>query len=197
DRNRSGRGAPVRRERGSALLLEVADVGVVVGLEAGGADVGEVGADGHQLGALVEGEGVAGLPEEAVGLVDGGGGGFGVLGGEGFLHGGVDLRGGDSFDVCAQVGVGGGCGSGGPLGEGAGDWEVAAGVDEGDQVVVAGQHVAGEQLVAAERFDVHRDADLLQHGLDHLGLADRKSTRLNSSHVKTSYAVFCLKKKKE
>src|SRR5690606_8727637 len=26
--------------------------------------------------------------------------------------------------------------------------------------------------------------------------SDRKSTRLNSSHVKTSYAVFCLKKKK-
>src|SRR5690606_39561220 len=25
-------------------------------------------------------------------------------------------------------------------------------------------------------------------------LEDRKSTRLNSSHVKTSYAVFCLKK---
>src|SRR5690606_40585226 len=28
------------------------------------------------------------------------------------------------------------------------------------------------------------------------GLPDRKSTRLNSSHVKISYAVFCLKKKK-
>src|SRR5690606_40526959 len=27
--------------------------------------------------------------------------------------------------------------------------------------------------------------------------ADRKSTRLNSSHVKISYAVFCLKKKNE
>src|SRR5690606_4695483 len=27
------------------------------------------------------------------------------------------------------------------------------------------------------------------------GLLDRKSTRLNSSHVKSSYAVFCLKKK--
>src|SRR5690606_39583473 len=26
-------------------------------------------------------------------------------------------------------------------------------------------------------------------------LGDRKSTRLNSSHVKSSYAVFCLKKK--
>src|SRR5690606_40062425 len=29
-----------------------------------------------------------------------------------------------------------------------------------------------------------------------LTFADRKSTRLNSSHVKISYAVFCLKKKK-
>src|SRR5690606_41912115 len=28
------------------------------------------------------------------------------------------------------------------------------------------------------------------------GQEDRKSTRLNSSHVKISYAVFCLKKKK-
>src|SRR5699024_7134867 len=29
------------------------------------------------------------------------------------------------------------------------------------------------------------------------GLQDRKSTRLNSSHVSISYAVFCLKKKKK
>src|SRR3989442_3290412 len=29
------------------------------------------------------------------------------------------------------------------------------------------------------------------------GAADRKSTRLNSSHVRISYAVFCLKKKKK
>ena len=28
-----------------------------------------------------------------------------------------------------------------------------------------------------------------------IGIADRKSTRLNSSHVVISYAVFCLKKK--
>src|SRR3989442_7373292 len=28
-----------------------------------------------------------------------------------------------------------------------------------------------------------------------LGIPDRKSTRLNSSHVRISYAVFCLKKK--
>src|SRR3712207_8136092 len=29
----------------------------------------------------------------------------------------------------------------------------------------------------------------------HLAMADRKSTRLNSSHANISYAVFCLKKK--
>src|SRR5258705_8089395 len=30
-----------------------------------------------------------------------------------------------------------------------------------------------------------------------LGVLDRKSTRLNSSHLGISYAVFCLKKKKK
>src|SRR5438067_6667583 len=42
-----------------------------------------------------------------------------------------------------------------------------------------------------------------QHAKHHRGrpeqsdqYADRKSTRLNSSHVSISYAVFCLKKKK-
>src|SRR5690625_2514734 len=36
-----------------------------------------------------------------------------------------------------------------------------------------------------------------QTGAVHLHLyRDRKSTRLNSSHVASSYAVFCLKKKK-
>src|SRR2546430_13395042 len=34
-----------------------------------------------------------------------------------------------------------------------------------------------------------------QAGLD-MALVDRKSTRLNSSHSQISYAVFCLKKKK-
>src|SRR5690625_6103863 len=34
---------------------------------------------------------------------------------------------------------------------------------------------------------------IAQH--DFLDIADRKSTRLNSSHVAISYAVFCLKKK--
>src|SRR5690554_7563064 len=34
-------------------------------------------------------------------------------------------------------------------------------------------------------------------GADGLPSEDRKSTRLNSSHVRISYAVFCLKKKKK
>src|SRR5256885_9014109 len=38
-----------------------------------------------------------------------------------------------------------------------------------------------------------------QRGVDHGGReqSDRKSTRLNSSHLVISYAVFCLKKKKK
>src|SRR5690349_24065669 len=38
---------------------------------------------------------------------------------------------------------------------------------------------------------------LLRHRFVHDGDQDRKSTRLNSSHVEISYAVFCLKKKKK
>src|SRR5690242_21125542 len=34
-------------------------------------------------------------------------------------------------------------------------------------------------------------------GLNNPRLPDRKSTRLNSSHMSISYAVFCLKKKKK
>src|SRR5690606_41235991 len=34
-------------------------------------------------------------------------------------------------------------------------------------------------------------------GIVEVNPQDRKSTRLNSSHVKISYAVFCLKKKKK
>src|SRR5437667_3951494 len=38
---------------------------------------------------------------------------------------------------------------------------------------------------------------LLDGGEPRHGRGDRKSTRLNSSHITISYAVFCLKKKKE
>src|SRR5690625_2311484 len=40
------------------------------------------------------------------------------------------------------------------------------------------------------------DEELWKHSTDPYDL-DRKSTRLNSSHVAISYAVFCLKKKKQ
>src|SRR5690606_41643550 len=35
----------------------------------------------------------------------------------------------------------------------------------------------------------------IKERIDKIDVEDRKSTRLNSSHVKISYAVFCLKKK--
>src|SRR5947199_8095621 len=41
-----------------------------------------------------------------------------------------------------------------------------------------------------------RMARLLSAGIRRIRLQDRKSTRLNSSHLGISYAVFCLKKKK-
>src|SRR5690606_40767420 len=49
-------------------------------------------------------------------------------------------------------------------------------------------------------IDWHEGRDLWYHermeqAAPHCEPEDRKSTRLNSSHVKTSYAVFCLKKK--
>src|SRR5690606_39340538 len=52
----------------------------------------------------------------------------------------------------------------------------------------------------AELLYTYNDKDRVQmitpHGGQfHVILEDRKSTRLNSSHVKISYAVFCLKKK--
>src|SRR3712207_8000645 len=49
---------------------------------------------------------------------------------------------------------------------------------------------------AREGFAAERAA--VGGGADDVGVAaDRKSTRLNSSHANISYAVFCLKKKKK
>src|SRR5699024_12377176 len=51
----------------------------------------------------------------------------------------------------------------------------------------ARMRVALTGLTMAEHFRDEQGQDVL----------DRKSTRLNSSHVSISYAVFCLKKKKK
>ena len=47
---------------------------------------------------------------------------------------------------------------------------------------------------AAWASGINLYAAILVIGL--MGSTDRKSTRLNSSHITISYAVFCLKKKK-
>src|SRR5690606_39281935 len=61
--------------------------------------------------------------------------------------------------------------------------------------------VSKEQFVevGAKTFDMKLAQFENQFNLkaEEIDWADRKSTRLNSSHVKISYAVFCLKKKKK
>src|SRR5947209_19539621 len=53
---------------------------------------------------------------------------------------------------------------------------------------------AGERLASFVRNA--RAHVISVEGGAQLGVEDRKSTRLNSSHANISYAVFCLKKKK-
>src|SRR5439155_12529888 len=53
--------------------------------------------------------------------------------------------------------------------------------------------VVNIQVTQGERVRGPRDP----RRRDHEGPPNRKSTRLNSSHVAISYAVFCLKKKKK
>src|SRR2546426_3228073 len=68
---------------------------------------------------------------------------------------------------------------------------VAVRLEEGDARQV--RAVLGERAVKVEEVPVERG----KHRPDLTCITlDRKSTRLNSSHLVISYAVFCLKKKK-
>src|SRR5439155_9510587 len=71
----------------------------------------------------------------------------------------------------------------------------------GQQDVLGGRNL---QLLTPAVNHAHLEVDFIfaeGHGLPGVGRGpaeqDRKSTRLNSSHVAISYAVFCLKKKKQ
>src|SRR5439155_6835314 len=50
---------------------------------------------------------------------------------------------------------------------------------------------------AQEKVEALRMPNVILKMMDASAFLDRKSTRLNSSHVAISYAVFCLKKKKK
>src|SRR5437773_3882595 len=63
---------------------------------------------------------------------------------------------------------------------------------------VAGIKANGDWLIFIFCFNLfHRFAEIWIIGRDRNLAVDRKSTRLNSSHITISYAVFCLKKKKK
>src|SRR5690606_41147192 len=51
-------------------------------------------------------------------------------------------------------------------------------------------------IMEKPRFTLYR-GNIVKSSRSGILFLDRKSTRLNSSHVKISYAVFCLKKKKK
>src|SRR5690625_6252044 len=57
--------------------------------------------------------------------------------------------------------------------------------------IMSDQIEAGDVLVI--RYEGPRGGPGMREMLSPTGALDRKSTRLNSSHVTSSYAVFCLK----
>src|SRR5690606_41478190 len=68
---------------------------------------------------------------------------------------------------------------------------------EGDQGQRHGaEHHHGAHRRGVAELGVEGERGAVEVGRHDVGPRDRKSTRLNSSHVKISYAVFCLKKKK-
>src|SRR5256885_3636902 len=60
-------------------------------------------------------------------------------------------------------------------------------IAEGDKLAV-GTYLTAEHVGILNKLEYKHAAELSE---------DRKSTRLNSSHLVISYAVFCLKKKKQ
>src|SRR5690606_39585616 len=75
--------------------------------------------------------------------------------------------------------------------------QLVAGLAEPVLRPAAGHVVAVLQIDLEQPFEAE-SARLAVHERDVVDVErDRKSTRLNSSHVKISYAVFCLKKKRE
>src|SRR5256885_12160136 len=67
-----------------------------------------------------------------------------------------------------------------------------------DAIDLRNAHLVDESArIGRDRFEVSALRLGIQGAEGERRLADRKSTRLNSSHLVISYAVFCLKKKKE
>src|SRR5207249_8052429 len=62
--------------------------------------------------------------------------------------------------------------------------EIKSGIQPGDEVISGSYSAISRKLKDGAKVKIDKGAD-------------RKSTRLNSSHVSISYAAFCLKKKKQ
>src|SRR5690625_5557212 len=67
----------------------------------------------------------------------------------------------------------------------------------GTEHILLGLIREGDGIAAKALQQLGLEATKIQEEVEKLIGVDRKSTRLNSSHVAISYAVFCLKKKKK
>src|SRR2546430_309379 len=133
--------------------------------------------------------GDGGCGRGAVGRGAGGGGGTGAGGGGDDPAVSAGGRGGRVWVSVADAGCGGGGmwrGTGGAVEQGAADV---------GRLWADGEHGVRDDLTAA-RGGGKRD-DRAANRQHEAIRGDRKSTRLNSSHSQISYAVFCLKKKKQ
>src|SRR5690625_432679 len=63
-------------------------------------------------------------------------------------------------------------------------------------MLLRGQNLIGYRHYADDLVDKFVE-NAAKNGIDIFRILDRKSTRLNSSHVAISYAVFCLKNKRQ
>src|SRR5690554_7059246 len=71
----------------------------------------------------------------------------------------------------------------------------------GEFIAIVGPNGAGKStLLSSIANEIKYEASefsFKNKGIEKYNRQDRKSTRLNSSHVRISYAVFCLKKKRK
>src|SRR5690554_1597487 len=75
--------------------------------------------------------------------------------------------------------------------------EMKAAGEKKAEVILREAEQRAEQMRMRVREEIQTELQNLAELKQQVEFLDRKSTRLNSSHVRISYAVFCLKKKKK
>src|SRR5690606_40440332 len=76
--------------------------------------------------------------------------------------------------------------------------EVGEGILNFEEIFKVAEEIGTEWIIVEQDLCRRDEFECIKTSYENLEkMGDRKSTRLNSSHVKISYAVFCLKKKRK